>query len=406
MNAPLRPPHAFEAVSAPADDGSTVSLVDALLFVSENWKALFLLPFACGVLALAIAFAIPPTYTATTRIIPPQQAGGAAAMMAAQLGALAGLAGAAAGIKNPAEQYVSLINSRSIADRLIERFDLMERYKTKSADDTRRALTGAMSVGAGSKDGVISIEVDDRDPQFAATLANAAVEETRLLTKRLALTEASQRRQFFESQLHDARKGLVQAESALRASGLSESTLRAEPRAAVEEIARLKAAVTLAEIKVASLSGSMAENNPDLKQARQDLGVLRAQLARTEQGSNAGESRGGEYMARYRDFKFYETLFEMIAKQTELARLDEARESGVVQVIDVAVAPDRKSKPKRGLIAVAATLVTFVLIIAALVLRAAFRREIAERMITTPDKVRRLIGVGRAPRMDQRTERL
>lgn len=388
MNAPLRTAPVLEQDTVPHDDDDAFSLVDVLLFVVDHWKALTLAPLAAGIVALGVAFMIPITFTATTRILPPQHGGGATMLMASQLGALAGIAGAAAGIKNPAEQYVSLIRSRSIADRLIERFDLTERYESRKVDDTRKRLSQTMSVSAGTKDGIITIEVEDTDPIFAAKMANAAVDEARQLSKRLALTEASQRRLFFETQLQTARKELDHAEASLRASGVSETTLRAEPRAAVEEVARLKAAVTMAELRVASLSGFMAPNNPDLKQARQELGALRAQLARVEQGSVATEGRGSEYIARYREYKYHEMLFELMAKQYELARLDEARDSGTVQVIDSAVAPDRKSGPKRGIIAIATTLVAFVLVLAALILRRTFQRDVAER--ASPEQLLRL----------------
>lgn len=336
----------------PADD--EISLLDLLQVVADNLRLLIIGPLLAGLAALGIAFAIAPTYTATVRFLPPQQQQSAAASMLASLGALGGLAGAASGLKNPSDQYLAFIRSRSVQDALIDRFGLMERYEAKLRDDARLALQGAARASSG-KDGLISVEIDDKDPKFAAQLANAHVEELQKLLARLAVTEAQQRRVFFEKQLQQAKDNLTRAEQALKASGVNSSALKASPQAAVEAVARLRAAITAQEIKIASLRGYLSENAPDFRQALTELGAMRAQLARAEQ-QEAPVAGGSDYIGRYRDFKYYETLFELFAKQYELARVDESREGAVIQVLDAAQPPERKSKPKRAIIAVIATL--------------------------------------------------
>lgn len=339
-------------VAESADD--EISLLDLLQVVADNLRLLIIGPLLAGLAALGIAFAIAPTYTATVRFLPPQQQQSAAASMLASLGALGGLAGAASGLKNPSDQYLAFIRSRSVQDALIDRFGLMERYEAKLRDDARLALQGVARASSG-KDGLISVEIDDKDPKFAAQLANAHVEELQKLLARLAVTEAQQRRVFFEKQLQQAKDNLTRAEQALKASGVNSSALKASPQAAVEAVARLRAAITAQEIKIASLRGYLSENAPDFRQALTELGAMRAQLARAEQ-QEAPVAGGSDYIGRYRDFKYYETLFELFAKQYELARVDESREGAVIQVLDAAQPPERKAKPKRALIAVIATL--------------------------------------------------
>ena len=276
--------------------------------------------------------------------------------MLQSLGALGGLAGAATGIKNPNDQYVAFLQSRNVQDTLVERFKLMARYEVDLMEDARRELGKNVSIGAG-KDGLITVSVDDHDRAFAAELANAHVQELTLLLGRLAVTEAQQRRLFFEKQLKDAKDKLTQAEQALQASGVNVSALKANPEAAVSGLAQLQAAITAQEVKVASMRGYLTDSAPDFRQALNELSALRAQLSKTEAGqpktANPGDS---DYVAKYRDFKYYETLFELFAKQYELARVDESREGAVIQVVDVAQAPERKSKPKRATIALLATL--------------------------------------------------
>ncbi len=351
-----------EIAQLPPDD--EISLLDLLLVVAENARLLIFGPLLAGLVALGIAFIIPPTFTATTRILPPQQQQGAAAMLASQLGALGGLAGAAGlNIKNPADTYVALIKSRTVADKLIDRFDLLNVYDQKYRQEARKELENTTKVSAG-KDGLITIEVDDKDPKRSADMANAYVQELSKLTGSLAITEAQQRRVFFETQLKQTQENLKKAELALGQVGASENLIKSAPQALVEGMARLKAIVTAQEVRVATMRGYLTDDSPQFQLAQRELASLRSQLQQAERNQPASGAPAAEYLNRFRDFKYQETLFELMAKQYEMARLDEAREGAVIQVVDPAVVPERKSKPKRALLAVLTTLVAgFVLLL-------------------------------------------
>jgi capsule polysaccharide export protein KpsE/RkpR len=176
------------------------------------------------------------------------------------------------------------------------------------------------------------------------------------LLSRLAVTEAQQRRLFFEKQLATAKEKLINAELALRSTGVAVSVLKSSPAAAVEGVARLKAGIVAQEIKLASMRGYLAETAFEFKQAQFELAAMRSQMAKLESGDAApqrGDS-GGDYITKYREFKYFETLFELFSKQYEIARVDESRESAVIQVVDVAVAPELKSKPQKAQIALLA----------------------------------------------------
>ena len=376
----------------PEDD--EISLLDLLQVVADNLRLLVLGPLAAGLLALGISFAITPTFTATTKFMPPQQQASGAASLLQSLGALGGLAGAASGLKNPADQYVAFVKSRSVQDALIDRFGLTERYEQKLRQDARLELDGNVRVSS-AKDGLISIEADDKDPAFAAQLANASIEELGKLLNRLAVTEAQQRRVFFEKQLTKAKDGLVKAEQALKASGVNSSALKASPQAAVEGLAKLKAAITAQEIKLASMRGYLTETAPDFKQAQTELAALRAQMVRAEtEEPGAGKGQSGadsDYIAKYRDFKYNETLFELFAKQYEIARVDESREGAVIQIVDVALPPERKSKPKKGIIAAGATLAAGFALLLFVFIRHALRGAAQD-----PDSAEKLVMLRRA----------
>ena len=336
------------------DDDEGIDLLDLLQVLADNLRLLLLGPLVAGLLALGITFLIPPTFTATTRLMPPQQQQSAASAMLQGLGALGALPGVASALKNPADQYVAFLKSRSVQDALIDRFKLEQRYESKYREDARTALGSSVQIAAG-KDGLITIDASDKDPAFAASLANAHVEELGRLLNRLALTEAQQRRVFFEKQLATAQQKLVKAEQTLKASGVNSTALKASPQAAVEGLAKLKASIAAQEVKLASMRGYLTESSPDFKQAQTELSALRSQLARAERADPVSEG-DSDYVAKFRDFKYHETLFDLFAKQYEMARVDESREGAVIQVVDMAQPPERKSKPKKAQIAISTTL--------------------------------------------------
>ena len=347
-------------VTASGYEDDEISLLDLLQVVVENLRLLVLGPLAAGLVALGISYQIPPTYTARVVFMPPQQQQSGAALMMQSLG---GLAGAATGLRNPNDLFVSFLKSDSLADALIDRFSLLARYQLEFKTDARKTLEGITKVTLG-KDGLITVEVEGTDPAFAARLANAYAEELGSLLNRLAITEAQLRRAFFEKQLLDATEKFKKSEMALQDSGISALTLKSNPEASIGAVATLQAQVNAQEIRLSSMRGYLAETAPEFKQAQTELAALRSQFAKLEK-TNTGSSKGqSEYLARYRDFKYYQTLFELFTKQFELAKLDEAREGAVIQVLDVAQPPERKSKPdKRGIALKTALAVGFVLLL-------------------------------------------
>ena len=373
-----------------------ISLLDLLQTIVDNLRLLIIGPLVVGLAALGISFAVPPTFTATVKFLPPQQQQSAAASMLASLGGLGGLAGAAAGLKSPADQYLAFMKSNSVQDALIERFKLQDRYETKFKVDTRKELTGNTRAASG-KDGLISVEIDDKDPQFAADLANAHVDELQKLLARLAVTEAQQRRAFFEKQLTQVKDKMIAAELALKGTGVNSSVLKSNPTSAVAAVAALKAQVTAQEVKVGAMRGYLAETAPDFKQAMNELANLRTQLAKQEKDEPASTAGQGDYVAKYREFKYQETLFDLFAKQFEVAKIDESREGAVIQVLDAAQPPERKSKPKKALIAIIATLAAGFALLLFVFIRQALRNasqdsDSAQKMATLKASLRRALG--------------
>ncbi len=350
----------------PEEDG--VDLLDILQTLAENARLLVFGPILVGLIALGASFLFRPFYVAEVSIMTPQQNQGAAAAVLAQLGGLAGMAGAATGLRNPADMYIGLLRSRTIADRMVDRFGMMKIKGVKTREDARDILT-RVTGGEARKDGQITIKVAASVPQLAAAMANAYVEELASLTSRLAVTEAQKRRQFLEKELAKAKQNLVKAEIALGGVGVSEETLKFNPQAMGQGLATLKAQITAKELQLSSMRGVLTETSPDFRQAQRELAALRGQLGKFENTEPAGGN--AEYITRYRDFRYNEVLFEQLSKQLELAKIDELSDGAVIQVVDVAVTPERKANTAKRKIAILATLAAgFVLLLFVFVRRA------------------------------------
>lgn len=369
----LSPMPADELVDS--DDDSGMSLGEMVATLRRHLVLLICTPLATGLLALGITYLIAPTFTASTTFMPPQQAQGGAASALASLGSLAALAGGAAGVRSSGDQYVSLMQSVTVSDRLIAHFKLMEVYDSKLQVDARRELVKNVRITLGKKDGLINVEVDDTSPQRAADIANRYVDELRRVTAGLAVTEAQQRRVFFEQQLQKSQDRLVQAQQLLQASGFNAGALKAEPKAAADGYARLKAEVTAAEVRLQVMRGNLTDSAPEVRQQQVTVAALREQLARAEQAT--APSGGPGYIGRYREFKYQETLFELYARQFELAKVDESREGALIQVVDFATPPERKSKPKRAIVAGGATLAAALILMTSILVRTSAKRRTA-----------------------------
>jgi tyrosine-protein kinase Etk/Wzc len=344
-------------------------LLDVLILFAKYRRTIFISTFSAAVIAAVASLVWPHSYTSSTRIMPPQQSQSLATLLVGQLGAAGGaLNPAALGLKNPSDLYVSILKGRTIADAIIQRFDLKQLYDANSDVSARLALEQRVAVTA-ARDGIITVEVEDRDAARASDIANAFIEELERLTLKIAVTDAGQRRLFFEKQVKAAREDLTKAELALR-TFLEESGLavpEGQTQLTVTAAGQLRAEVTAKEVQLSAMRSFAAENNPDLVRAERELASLKQQLARI---GKSQKSEGGDvlvslkgvpgasqvYFQRLRDVKYQEVLFEVLAKQYEIAKVEEAKNATVVQVIDRAIPSDKRSWPKRTLIVLVAAI--------------------------------------------------
>ena len=355
-----------------------VSVLDLLVLLVGRKRFIVRFVLGAAVLSIVVSLLLPIRYEAKVVLLPPQQNSSIGSALMGQLGnlgalgSLASLTGGGLGLKNPADMYVSLLTSRTVEDAMIERFGLMKEYRVKLMSDTRKELERRTTAIAGTKDGLIRLTIEDRDPKRAAELANGYVEEFRKLSASLAITEAARRRLFFEQQVQQAKDKLTEAEEAMAKTQQATGVLQidSQARALIESAAVLRGQVVAKQVQIEGMRSFATDDNPSLVLAKQELAALQSQLeqlagSQSDTGSDINLSKGRvtqsgmEYLRRFRDLKYQETVFELLAKEYEIAKLDEAREGAIVQVVDAAVPPDKKSSPHRTMIVMATTILSF-----------------------------------------------
>jgi len=378
------PAHSPVAAVGYEDDGPTITLIELLTWIGQGKRLIIAATLVAVVVAMIVGFLLPKTYTARATLLAPdsQRQSGSAAALAA-LGSLGGLVAGGAGGKSPDELYVALLKSDSVGRARAARFGLEKRYGVTNFEALRKVMPRYVHISADKKSGLISVDVDDADPKFAATLANAHATQISKVLDRLAVSEAQLRRVFFEKQLNDSKENLIKAEENLRtvqeASGVILLDKQAE--ALISGAAEVRAQISAREVQLKVLRTSATAQNPDVMRLTSELRALRSELARMEsaQGGVAGSAvdipvgrlpeAGVGYVRARREMKLQESLLEAMLRQYEAAKLDEAKEGPQLQQVDMAVPPDHKSKPSISLIMIGAMVAALLLSTAWVVIR-------------------------------------
>lgn len=363
--------HPEPAASRPAQESATadVNLLEYLLVLVRAKRLIGGLTLAGFLLSCLVVLLLPAVYTATARILPPEGQSGLPSRLSEYSG-LAALAGIPLEGGNSADLYVGMLASRTLADGIIDKFELQKVYGLNSRTLVRERLAEQVDISAGRDDHIIAIRVEDRDPRRAADMANAFVAELKDLNVKINLSRAGRERQFLEERLQTVKADLQKAEDALGRFQEQNKTIQLDDqaRSIIEAIARLKGELASKEVELGMLRSYQTEQNPQVQLLRENIAKLKEQVSKLEQ-TPAGQSSDGDifiptskvpdlsirYARLMRNFKVQETLYEVLTKQYEVARVSEARNSSPIQVLDHAVPPDRKSKPRRVLIVLLGT---------------------------------------------------
>jgi uncharacterized protein involved in exopolysaccharide biosynthesis len=344
------------------------SLLVWLRVASKRRRLIARVAAGCALAALLAVVLLPRRYVASVVVLPPPQSASAGTALMAQMGA-AGILGSGAGvlgIKNPNDQQIALLKSRPVEDALIARFHLQSLYHIKYLSSTRKHWEKVTKTDNGLKDGLIRLSVTDSDPNRAADLANGWVVEYKRFTATLALTEASQRRLFYETQLNDARQDLAHAEENMKQTeqrtGIMD--MDGQGKGMIEAAAALRGQLAAKQIEIKAMKQFAGDLNPDLARSEQEARGMEAQLSAMDVTSDrkngdliAPKGKSVEaaldYERALREVKYRETIQDLLLRQYEAARVDEARQGPMIQVVEPAVAPDRPDSSYEFLILLA-----------------------------------------------------
>ena len=361
-----------------------INLLELLLVLARNWRMIVGVPIVVAIITAIYSLLLPNIYTAKAMILSNDEGGGMMSTMLAQMGGLASLAGGMGGATK-ADLYIAIMKSETVKDSLIDRFKLMELYKAKLRTSVYNALDGKSVISSGKKDGIITIAVSDKDPKLAADIANAYVEELGKRAIKLGMTGAGMNRVFLEERLVKAKVDLAAAENTLKSFQTKNKAMAVtdQAKATLEGVARLRAELVAQEVQLAVLKRQFTEESQDVKRASATIANLRSQIARMEGSASEGSmpgvgampQLGQEYMRLMREFKIQESLVELLTKQYEMTKLNEAKDVVPFQVFQTARVPELKSKPKRSIMVILATVTSGFLMIFL-----AFIREYVSKM--------------------------
>ena len=349
---------------------SELDLIELIKVMRKNKFVILKFSLVPAILTAIVLLIMKPYYAGIASFLPPNSMSTGASAILGQLGVLGMAGGALGGLKDPTLIYVGILESRSVADDLIQQFDLTKKYKTKKLSQTENVLKAHTKIAAG-KDSIVVITVKEGDPKLAADLANAYLAALHKLNDRIAFTEAGQKRLFFEQQLEREKDQLADAEVELartqEQSGLIQPSGQAQLQ--IQTIAQTQAQIASLEVQLAAMSQAATGENPDVVRIKSQIEGLKTQLAKLEiSGSQIGPGDVQvptskvpgltlAYVRKARNMKYHETLYELLMRQYESAKLDEARSAPLVQVVDYAVVPDSKAGPPRTLLTLLAAVI-------------------------------------------------
>ena len=347
-----------------------INILDYLIVLAKRKNLIIAITLTVSVITAIYSYTLPKIFRAETRIMMMSE-GGKGSSLLNEFSALTGIGNSSpGGIKNPSA-IVEIIKSRTVYDRIIERFGLMDIYETDSREDAQKALGGSVEPDIDKSSDIISIAVLNEDPKMAAELANAFVEELKNHLHTFAITEASGRRLFLEKKLKQTKEALIESEEAMREFQEKTGVLKVEDqaRAVIESIVKMRAEIAVKEVEIRVMKTYSTVNNPDLQRTQEGLIGLKSELRKLEEkGGNSFNPLmptgrmpgvGTNYVRKLRDLKFNEGLFEFILKQYEMASIDEPKDPAIIQVIDKANIPERKFQPKRRRMVMISAFVSF-----------------------------------------------
>lgn len=349
--------------------------------LNELWKAvksrkrlIFVITSAALILSAIVSLLLPGYYAATASIMPPQHEDVGGGLASSLGGGLGMLAGGFLGSSSQADLWTGILKSSSVNGAVIERFRLKELYGKETLDETLKTLAKRVEIDK-TKEDIVKVTVEDTDPKLAADMANAFIDELDRVNKSAVMTSGQRMRAFVEKRLIETKADLAQIEESLKAFQKTNNAVKLDDqsKAIIEAIGSVKGTLMAKEVEFETLKSYAAPTNPRVQLLNSEINGLKEKLRELEQGRTAYGNRdifiptdripelSLQYAKLLRDAKVRETLFELLTQQFELARIQEAKDSPTIQVLDSAKPPEVKSRPRRALVVFLSTISGFLI---------------------------------------------
>ena len=407
MNTHSAQPSSRPSPETPSGEAeSEINLLDVFIALGQEKLTVIVVTVLAALAGVVISLTTPPTYVARTSIMPTQQGGASALAGLSGLAGLAGLSGMSGAVKSSDPMYIAFMRSQSVQMALIDQLKLKERFGSKNLEEARMSLTNRVTIASDKSSGLLVIDAQDGDAEFAAQLANQHVHELQVILSRLAVTEAQQRRLYYEQQIAKTKKTLDEVEvrfkEAQQKAGIQVTSMLVD--SAIGLWASTHAQIIAKEQQLQMLGQFATSQNPEMHRLKTEIAVLRTQISQYEKGNqqNGGQEKGTlkikvmspvqqDAAQAYRDLKIQETLLDGFERQLEVAKIDEAKEGPAVQVLDVARAPEIRAQPQRRKMVAVYTVTGLVIGLVLALLKALLRHA-----QSTPEGMQRLIDLRRA----------
>ena len=346
----------------------------------DYWRVLVkhkrLIKLAAGtafVISIIVSLLLPKTYVSTASILPPQEENLLNSNRISKLPeAIGALAGGVMGIKSSADLWIGILKSRTAKDAIIVRFGLKEIYGAETMDDARKALGTRLNIDK-SREEIISITVESNDPEMAAQIANAFVKELDKVNKSVVMTSGKRTRIFIEKRLDEAKVNLAKSEEAIKTFQEKNNAIKLDDQSTtiIEAIGEIQGLLMAREVELETLLSYATPSHPRVEILQAQLDGLGRKLKELEEGKKVNTNSNHKdifiptskipdlalrYVRLLRDAKVQQGLYEFLTRQYEMARIQEAKDSPTIQVLDVAKVPEKKFKPRRTFIVILSTL--------------------------------------------------
>lgn len=350
-----------------------INLRDYFHVILKHKKLIALTTTTGMLIALIISLFLPNKYIATASLMPPNQDPLSTSIISKMTGNLGGGFNSLVGMKSPADMWIGILNSKNVNDEIVKRFDLKGLYGKKTLSGARKTLKTNVAIKK-SKEDIISISVEDIDPERAANLAKAFIEELDRVNKSTVMTSGQRTRAFIEKRLQEAKSDLLKIEGEMKSFQQVNKAVKLDDQSKViiEAIGTVKGQLMTKEVEFEVLQSFATPDNPQAKLLKTEVSGLKSRLRELEEGRNPSgkdifipTSRipglSFQYAQLYREAKIQETLFGLLSEQYEIARIQEAKDSPTVQILDVPNVPEASAKPNRPIIVLMSAIASFLI---------------------------------------------